>query len=318
MKKPLSFLAKTSTLFGIPAIALAQSKSPGTPTIPLGPALSFEPSTLSGSVTFSGSAATSPLPLSFVLTPTKWETSSAPASPTCTVSQSTAVSSSKNGMTTSSTSNPTYAYSCSLGSITKNTTYSAATSAAGSWSGQDDIYSLSSTNIDLSSLPSTTSQQSTMGKSSSTTQRNYTLNLSVTKSGFSFDEKVKKTILCAEQVAGVAFDVNVASPTIGYIAKQAAGTFTHYAATSTTPELGVAYYASGWQFAIATPRPGKVVFRTPESAKSALTTKTVTTNSSFGKSTTPTTSTVITDDLSKGWFELASMETVNSSYCKAW
>ena len=108
----------------------------------------------------------------------------------------------------------------------------------------------------------------------------------------------------------------IPAPTSGYVNAQAGGTTTHYASTGTYPELAVAYYHSGWQFAVAGPRPGAVKFRTPESAKTALTSKTVT-STAVGK-IGATTSTVVSDDLSKGWYDLAPLETVNSSYCQAW
>lgn len=321
MKKPVSFLGKTATLFGIPAIALAQSKSPGTPTIPTGSAVVPEASVLSGSISVTGSNSNTLGDASFTLTPTKWETSTTPAAPTCTISGGSSMTTSKSGAASNTSSTGNYTYSCSLGSLTKNTTYNISGLTAGAWSGAESAYALPVSSVDLSTLPSS-SQQVSSGKSgksgSSSTQRTYTLNLAVTKSGFSFDEKVKKAILCAEQVAGVVFNVNTTPPTASSSATQPAGTTTHYAATSTVPELAVAYYTSGWQFAIAGPRPGKTIFRTPESAQSALSRKTVTSNTSMGKSSTPTTSTVITDDLSKGWYDLAPLETLNSAYCKAW
>lgn len=309
MSRVTAFVSRTALLMGVPALALAQSKSTGTPTIPTGPAVLADPSSLSGSVTvnLSGSDYSSTLyGLTFTLTPTSWEVSTKPSTVVCTLRNSTSMS---------KTSTSVGYYCSQLGSVTKNTVYtpSGLSSSSSDWSGVESAFTFTPGVFDLSTMSST---------NSTGTLRYYTQNINVSKSGLTFPEKIHKVVLCAEKVAGVVFDRNVSGPTVSYPGSLlAAGIITHVGPGSDYPEMSIAYYQSGWQFAVAGPRPGKVIFRTPDSAKSALTTKTVTSNasSSWGKSSsTPTTSTVVTDDLSKGWFDLGPLETVNSSYCQAW
>ena len=297
-------ISRALSLLGAPALALASSKSayataPGADNAVIQSATSH---TLVGTLDLYKvlpAQSDTAVPMQLTLTPVRWNGDTQPAVVKCDVTQRSASTGTKGG------GNPTPYYSdqawyaCTLGNPSATFYRAAFVLGENAWANQSQGITLYRGNntvplIELATLPSNSS-------SKNTSSIRYELNLRVVKTGFSFEDKVNKVIACAERVAGAAFDKNT----------KKAGASKHYAATETYPEMSVARYESGWQFGVGGPVPGIVGFRTPESAASALSTRTVIDNR--GQAT------IVTDeDMSKGWYVLGSLEDVNREYCKAW
>lgn len=320
MKHINRFMRHVGVLFFIPGVALAQSKGKTSGTTTSTPTPVTYPDSLltklSGTASVAGDMSSSGI-ISISYKPISWEGTTPPPNIDCrfpTPSYLKAVP--QNNYYSCGTSD-----SANLGNITKNTRYVVSGFSTSSmidskipdygyksWKQSSaDIdnsafdVSVSPSTLDLSTLASTITPDNSYYPSTDKAVRTYTQNFSVTltKKGFTFADKISKTIKCIENLVGSTIGQNIDFYTGLPLP---VGTFSRNPST-----LGgnfvVSYYQNGWQLAIAEPMPGVVRFRTPESASTAFIT-------APNGSKTP--------DGSKGWFDLGSLEDVNATYCKAW
>ncbi|MDK2126660.1 hypothetical protein [Parachitinimonas caeni] len=284
MRLKFDQIKKVAVLSAIPSIALAQSKSSGEPAIPVGPAMpELEVSRLTGLITLpdSNSYDTFSLAVSQWKTPTK-----APDEIACKI-------------TPAGNKYPAgkFIYTCELGSTINLNQYKLKSDSftVGGWQFKESGYSIKQDVIDLSTLPSELVSDYYYGSK----KREYKLDLTVSKSGFSFEDKVQAVIACAEKLLPDALQVNVTSQ--GRVEHVKGSAWIESTYRYVDYEFSRAVYQSGWQFAVGAPKPGTVYFRTPESAKAAR----------YGDR-------YYSESILHGWYPLGSLEEVNNKYCKSW